>query len=241
MQKIIYTSLSLLAWIALTLIYFSVHANLSSSLFLPPQTSSWLWSNNSQIQVFSDTLEYHNNGNNSSVIGNYFVWTYYDSIYGNFQMNWSANPSQNVRVVWITSACGVGDFGYKLGGYAYSYVGWYVDFDYNDSIFVYYCANTQSLRWYTYSKQIWFQNFSGISFDINYKDSAVPEAPTLSTEFVNPNSQITDTPNQNTWQTWWFPTNPEPNPQTFSSQPFRFNGQTIEFVPENESFFYIIK
>lgn len=245
MQKILYTSFSLLVWIALVLVYLNVSANTpSSSLFLFAQSATWLGSNNSQIQIFPDTLEYHNAGNNSSVIGNYFVWTYYDSVYGNFQMNWSANQSQNVRVVWITSACGIGDYGYKLGWYAYSPLWWYVDFDYNDSVFVYYCENSQSLRWYAYSSQIGFQNFSGIVFDINHKDSALPEAPTLSTEFVNPNSQITNTPTQNTWQTWWFPSvpmNPEPNPQTFSSQPLRFNGQTIEFIPENESFFYIIK
>ena len=221
----------------------SVYAN-SSSIYIDDQGASWLGSNNSQIQIFLESLEYHNRGNNSSVVGNYFVWTYYDSIYGNFQMDWSTNSLENVRVIGTTSACGVGDYGYKLWGYAYSDIGWFIDFDYNNSIFVYYCSSDNSLRGYAYSSHIWFQNFSWITFDIEYIDQDEVELPVLDDDVLWPQTQITTPPPSQTWPTGWLPTaptNPTPNIQALQSQPFRFNGQTIEFVPQNESFFYIIK
>ena len=241
MIKNSYTFFTLLALIVFVFT-LSVHAN-SSSIYIDPQSASWLGSNNSQIQIFSESLEYHNRGNNSSVVGNYFIWTYYDSIYWNFQMNWSSNIWENVRIVGTTSACWIWDYGYKLWGYAYSPVGWFIDFDYNDSTFVYYCNSDQSLRGYAYSSHIWLQNFTWIEFDIEYIDQDEVEIPVLTEEVIWPESQITSPPIQ-TGPTGWFPTppaNPTPNIQAIQSQPFRFNGQTIEFIPENESFFYIIK
>jgi len=243
MRKNTYTIIALLVLLSSWLYYTIASAN-SSSVLLDAQASTGLGSNSSQVQIFADTLEYHNRGNNSSVIGNYFVWNYYDSIYGNFTLNWSTNTLENVRIVSSTSACWTGDYGYQLGWYAYSELGWYIDFDYNDSIFVYYCNSDNSLRWYAYSAHIGYQNFAGISFDIEYIDENEPELPQLDESFTAPVTQITTPPTQPSWPTGWLPSspaNPQPNMQALQSQPFRFNGQTIEFIPENESFFYIIK
>ncbi|MCH8519051.1 hypothetical protein LAT59_04805 [Candidatus Gracilibacteria bacterium] len=243
MQKNIYTFLTLLAGLLYGTLYFSVLAN-SSSIALEAQVGTGLGSNSSQIQIFPNMLEYHNRGNNSSITGNYFVGSYYDSGYGEFQTNWSTNAIENVRIIGTTSACGAGDYGYRLGGYAYSDIGGYIDFNYNDSIFVYYCMSNQQLRGYAYSTHIGFQNFAGISFDIGYIDLESSEVPDLSDEFNAPESQITTPSNEPAGPSGSLPsppTSPQPNTQAIHSEPFRFNGQIIEFVPENESLFFIIK
>lgn len=152
------------------------------------QSASQSGSNNSLISVGS-YLEYINRWDNSSIIGNYFQrGVYYDSIFWFFKTDWSSNQNQNVRIVSSTSKCSSG-YGYKLGGFAYSTTAGFIDFDYSGDIFVYYCVQDASLYGYAYSPSLWFQNFQGISFDIN----KVQEAPTLITGtwfFTNDTSAI---------------------------------------------------
>jgi len=41
-----------------------------------------------------------------------------------------------------------------------------MDFDYNSSIYVYYCESDKKLHGFAYSKALGFQNFEGIGFEI---------------------------------------------------------------------------
>ena len=177
-------------------------------------------SNNSKIST-SESWWYVNKWNNSSIVGNYFTWVYYDNITWYFQTDWSSSELENVRVIGSTSACG-NSYGYKLWGYAYSEYFGFVDFDYNSSIFVYYCLDDWALHGYTYSSDLGFQNFEGITFDIWADSDTVPEEPNGSGSFVNDNSAITNENNENTEDTTIGP-------------------DIVEFESIQESLFYIIK
>lgn len=54
-----------------------------------------------------------NAGNDATTIGNYLQGYYYDSQLGFFHLNWSANPSDNVRIVASTDVCSSG-YGYRF-------------------------------------------------------------------------------------------------------------------------------
>jgi len=206
------------------------------------QTSAGTWSNGSIISVDSN-LSYINKWNNSSVIGNYFSGFYYDSFLWYFETDWNnLNQSENVRVIWSTWKCDTW-YGYKLWGYAWSSSVWFIDFDYNDDVFVYYCVDTSELEWYAYSSFAWFQNFEWISFDIEVIPTTESEEPQSSSTgtFVNESSTITDE-----WSIEWNDEVPLVEDPSSKDNNSNFTTDTIqndliEFDTKYESLFYIIK
>ena len=211
--------LLVLVWIASL---WSVYAADYLSSTISSQSSSGVWSNNSDISVIAwEEPGYWNDGNNSTIIWNYFRGYYYDSIFWFFELDWSTDPSENVSIIWSTSACG-SSYGYKLWWYAYSEYFGFMDFDYSDSIFVYYCEWDKVLHWYSYSKNLWFQNFEGIAFEIVSSVSTLAEN-TSTGIFVN------DTTNINIDEFWSWNLNS------------RVWADLIQLEDDKESIFYIIK
>jgi len=219
-------------------------ADTTSDTFVS-QSSSWLWSNNSVISTeffarpSGSGAYYMNRWNNSSVIWNYFEGFYYDSILGYFELDWSNNLNENVRIISSTWICS-GSYGYKLWWYAYSPAYWYMDFDYNDDTFVYYCEEDRFLRWHAYNVFSWFQNFEGIAFDI-WADSDVPvQESTTNNAFVDSGTS------QNNDSISWDTNIPSSNPWSSRVDNSNFTRNTIqnswfEFDPRAESSFFIIK
>ena len=210
-------------------------ADVVSSVFTS-QTATASGSSNSIISV-DNNLSYINKGDNSAIIGNYFSGYYYDSILGYFETDWSSNRTENVRVVWSTSACG-SSYGYKLGWYAYSTAFGFVDFDFSNSVFVYYCVGDDSLHGYSYSEDLWFQNFEGITFDIETSPSAIPEVPTGTGVFLNDTTTIIEEPTTD-------PRDPVTPPGEQEDSNFSPNStiqaDIIKLDADKESLFYIIK
>jgi len=201
------------------------------------QTSTGLGSNSSVISTEYyprpswSWAYYINRWNNSSVIGNYFEWFYFDSMLWYFEFDWSTDDDLNVRIVWSTNVC-PGSYGYKLGGYSYSPAFWLMDFDYNESTFVYYCESDWFLRWYARAEFWWFQNFEGITFDIlSFSDVPIETPPWDDDTFVNPETNIDGSP-----PGWNSSTQTNSNFTPNSIQNDRF-----EFDVKLESLFYIIK
>lgn len=197
---------------------------LSSNLGV--QSSVGEGSNASQIQLpstwgWNGTAEYWNAWDNSTIIGNFFKWYYYDTVFGYFQLDWSGDTDENVKIIWSTTACSTG-YWYKIGWYAYSPYFGFIDFDYNSNIFVYYCVDDQKMHGYAYNENIWFQNFEGINLAI------IPNVTTLSVNtstwvFVNDTTSI-DKPD------FW-----DGNINTF------IGWDVINLDDDKESIFYIIK
>lgn len=184
-------------------------------------------SNNSTVSVIgASDAQYWNKGNNSTIIGNYFRGFYYDSQYGFFRLDHNkGTPSENVTVVSSTSACSSG-YGYKLWGFAYSESFGFIDFDYNSSIFVYYCESDKKLHGYAYNQSIGFQNFEGIGFEIIPNVGTVTQT-TSTGVFVNDTTSI-------------------PNIPVFTGATSNFDynsifGDTFNLDATQESIFYIVK
>lgn len=221
--------LAILVLLFLTLIISTVQAADGVLEIFTSQSASGVWSNNSVISVDAN-LEYMNKWNNSSIIGNYFRWEYYDSIYGYFTTDWSTNTSQNVRIISSTPKCGT-SYGYKLWWYAYSEAYGFIDLDFNSSIFVYYCLWDWELHGYGYSDALWIQNFEGIAFDITSWSTLIPEEPTGTWAFANDDTDITDNPG---------------DPEEGGAENSDYSGNSIqgdilEFNTDKETLFYIIK
>jgi hypothetical protein len=191
---IISSILFILLWVAFT------YANLISSKELPHFKATenwWNWSITeftvNWTQWTANATQYVNKENNSSIIGNYLKWYYYDSVYWFFKLDWSNDESKNVRIINSTDKCN--GYWYKLWWYAYSENFWFIDFSYDNNTFVYYCVWEWSwwnwkLHWFAYMPNIWFQNFEWIEFDIK------PEVTTKAAEiqddsFVNDTTEIT--------------------------------------------------
>ena len=237
-KKKIWKYLALSGLLFFTLIISAVQAADVVSHIFTSQTATASGSNNSVISVDSN-LEYVNRWNNSSIVWNYFTGYYYDSIYWFFETDWSSNPLENVRVIWSTSACS-GSYGYKLGWYAYSPAVWFVDFDFNSSVFVYYCVNDNSLYGYTYSDTLGLQNFEGITFDISAGALLPPEVPTGTWVFVNDDTSIIqpvedDDDNNDPLD----PEDGDDDDSNFSATTIQ--NDIIEFNADQETLFYIIK
>ena len=207
--------LAFLPFLSFIVIFSSVYAADPSYPFTS-QTATSSGSSWSEISTNS-SLSYVNKWNNSSVVGNYFTGTYYDSMLWFFTTDWSSNELENVRVVGSTNACD-DSYGYKIGGYAFSTYFWFIDFDYDDSIFVYYCLDDGMLHGYWYNGDLGFQSFEWIVFDILADPDTNPEDPDESDAFVNEGSNIT---NEEGTRTVW--------------------PDIIEFEATQESLFYIIK
>lgn len=194
-----------------------------TSIFIEAQQSTGLWSTNSVISfTWSESPTtwnewyYVNLGDNSSIIWNYFEWFYYDSVFWLFQLDWSNDTNENVRIVDSTSNCWTG-YGYKLWWRAYSGKAGYIDFDYNSSTYVYYCEDDNRLHWTAYSQYVWYQNFEWIEVQV------IPNIASLVTElwseiFVNDYTNIGDS--TSSWSLGW---------------------DTINLDDTKESIFYIIK
>jgi len=213
---------SLLLWISF---FWYVFWEDVVSQIIPAQTATGTGSNNSIVEITTNDADYINKGNNSTVIGNYFNGYYYDSIYGFFQLDKLKATGENVRIVGSTSACGTG-YGYKLWGYAYSNYFGFMDFNYNSSIFVYYCESDKKLHGYAYNEDLGFQNFEGIGFEIIPSVSTVAEVSGTGV-FVNDTTELT------TIQTF-----------TGSTSNFDYNSilwDTANLDATQESIFYIIK
>ncbi len=201
---------------------WTVYASDFFSWTILSQNASSVGSNGSNIQIISgEEPWYWNAWNNSTVIWNYFRWFYYDSVFWYFQLDWSGQKDENVSVVWSTTACW-NWYWYKLWGFAYSPYYGFIDFDYSNNIFVYYCVDDSSLHGYAYNENIWFQNFEGIGFEI------IGEVGTVSEDvsdgiFVNDSTKINL---ENFWDwnirsyLWW---------------------DLIQWEDDKESIFYIIK
>jgi hypothetical protein len=142
---------------------------------LSPQTATASGSDNSRISVStgglsadataSGTTSYVNSNSDATVIGDYLKGYYYDSMLGFFRLDWSANPSNNVRFVASSTKCASG-YGYQLGGYAYGAYGGIINFGYSSNINVYYCQSDNKLHGYAYSSDTGFQNFEGVGFSL---------------------------------------------------------------------------
>lgn len=208
------------------------YASDSVASIFTSQSSSGLWSSNSLISVDSN-LSYVNKWENSSIIWNYFTGYYYDSVLGYFEVDTSPNQSENVRIIWSTGACPAW-YGYKLGWYAYSEVFWYVDFDYDSDIFVYYCVVDNELYGHAYNSFLGFQNFEGITFDIDVEATIIPtEEPTWTGAFVNDTSEILEE------EIWWEAWKWESDDSNFNHDSIQ--NDLLEFDGKYESLFYIIK
>lgn len=138
-----------------------------------------------------------NSGDDSSTVGNYFRGYYFDSNYGFFKLDWSADTTQNVRILESTDKCaaiGIGGYGYKIGGYAKSEEVGFIKFDYSSDIFVFYCDSDKKLHGYAYSDIAGFQNFEGISVDISGAPSVLTtfSDPFFSLDSIQGESPITD-------------------------------------------------
>jgi len=215
------------AWVA-----FAVWNDVVSHTF-SSQSSSWVGSNSSIISFITSPSSastdyagyYINKWNNSTIIGNYFEWYYYDSMFWLFKLDWSSDLTQNVRIIWSTTQC-PDSYWYKIGWYAYSEDFGFIDFDYSSAIYVYYCEWDQKLYWYTYNDAIGFQNFDWIGFDVVPNVDTSPVL-TSSGIFVNDSTTIEQIQIY-TWSTsnvdynaiWW---------------------DLNEFDTTKESIFYIIK
>jgi hypothetical protein len=143
--------------------------------YIKTQTSTSKGSNNSEITFSNKSTTYYiNKDNNNSPIWDYLKWYYYDSKFWFFRLDWSDTKTKNTRIIWNTDKCSSGNW-YKFWGFAYSKYVWYIKFDYNSDIFVYYCENDNKLHWYWYSKHLWFQAFEWIWFKIGLIDTTTPE------------------------------------------------------------------
>lgn len=211
----------------LLLSFVVVYAADSLSETLTTQTATWSGSNNSLISVSfgGANTNYVNKENNSTIIWNYFTGYYYDSVFGYFKLDWSADVTENVSIVSETTECSSG-YGYKLGGYAYSTYYGLIDFDYSPSVFVYYCESDNKFHGYAYSEHLGFQNFEWIGFQI--VPSVSTAADTLSsTGFLNDTTAVTTTDAYTG------------SDSTFS--PLNIWGDINELDADQESIFYIIK
>lgn len=209
-------------WVIFASVVFSETA-------ISPQTSVWTWSYNSEIEIKEEWASfswayYVNKWNDSAVIWNYFRWYYYDSVFWFFKLDWSSNPSNNVRVYGSTNKCSTW-YWYKLAWKAESKYVWFIDFAYNSNAFVYYCLDDNKLYGKAYWKNIWYQNFEWISLEL------IADVETL-VEEVNSDIFINDDTSINEINPWWAWSNAWNNSL----------GWDIFHVDDSkESIFYIIK
>lgn len=186
------------------------------------------WAYNSTITFTNEPWKetyYVNSWNNSAIIWDYFKGYYYDSIFWYFKLDWSNEKNDNVRIIGSTDKCSTW-YGYKFWGKAKSNNAWFIDFNYSNDKFVYYCLDDEKLYWEAYWKYIWIQKFDWI--DVKIVDPDTIDQTIGNTNFVNDITNITDTNPPVTWidsnkwfeNIWW---------------------DTYQFDDTDESIFYIIK
>lgn len=196
-----------------------------TSYMITPQNALSQWSYNSIISFTWSTWKegyYVNDKDNSSIIWNYFKWYYFDNVYWFFKLDWSSNSTDNVRILWSTTACSTW-YGYKLWWKAYSEKVWFIDFNYSADTYVYYCLDDKKLHWKAYWKYIWTQSFEWIQVDVVVDVVDLVEKVNNTTIFKNDTTQIekSTTLSQEEIKTLWW--------------------NLIQIDEKSESIFYIIK
>ena len=183
----------LLTFLIMSLLWVSV-VFWATVLTISQQTATLTGSNNGSVTFSSDGThlsEYVNTGDDSTIIGNSFQGYYYDTLYGFFRLDWSTEASENVRIVDTTSACQSG-VGYKLWWKGYSQYAWYIDFNYSEYDFVYYCESDGLLHGEAYSQYVWFHRFEWIGFEIATQIVQEVEVESNTWVFVNDDTTIYD-------------------------------------------------
>lgn len=118
---------------------------------------------------------------------------YFDSMFGVFQVdsgNWGVEvlPDSTLKCLDNTT-----HDGYKLSGYSYNSNFGFVNFNFDADNYVYICISNQIvestiqwyLGWYAYSPYIWFQNFDGITFEVESDQSWISGSGVLITGNTN--------------------------------------------------------
>jgi hypothetical protein len=134
-------------------------------------------------------IQYMNKDNDSSTIQNYLRGYYYDTQFGFFKLDWNTlNTDENVHISASSDRCPTG-YWYRFDGYAQGVDAGFLDFGYNDDIYVYYCESDNKLHGYAYSPDFGLQSFEGISFSVAATSTNNAFTP-VSTDpfFVNNNS-----------------------------------------------------
>ena len=147
------------------------------------------------ISFLTGSITYINRDNDSTMIGNYFTGSYYDSTYGFFKMDHSGDLNKNIRIVGSTDRC-PGSYGYRLGGTAYSTTFGYIRFDPSTVNFVYFCESDKKLRGFWYSSALGWQNFNGLSLQLEtYSNIALTFSGTTNDPFfLNNRSSLGSSP-----------------------------------------------
>lgn len=136
------------------------------------QVSTWTGGFNQKVRTINTwDLKFMNAGNDASMIGNYFVWEYYDEAYGVFSIkNDSGGP---ISIKSMNGNCWPTEIKrYQLTWYAYNDNFWAINFDNDTSDSeIYICIDNDTwnayFEWYAYSPYIWSQSFDGIEFEAN--------------------------------------------------------------------------
>lgn len=127
---------------------------------------------NNTMTISNGDLKFINAWGNNEVVGDYFLGYYYDPAFGVFEI--LRNPGERLRIISESSSqCPSSHDDYKLDGYSYNVNFWFIDFNYDSSIYSYICIpkdpNNPNLNtyfgWYAYSPYIGFQSLSGIDLD----------------------------------------------------------------------------
>lgn len=140
-------------------------------------------------------VQYVNRDNDSSTVNNYLAGYYYDTQFGFFRLDWDAStPFNNVHIIDSTDRCTTG-YGYKLGGFARGEDAGFLDFNYDNSTFVYYCESDQKLHGYAYNLDLGLQSFEGISFNISATGTGIASLSTGTDPFFVNNNSILLLPN----------------------------------------------
>ncbi len=146
--------------------------------------------------------KYYNKDTNSDVVWDYLWWYYYNKNYWFFQLDWSADKLQNVRIIWSTSKCSSW-YWYRFDWYAQSKIGWLIDFGYNKDTYVYYCLSDKRLYWKAYFPAVWEISFDWILLEI----LPISTTPTVNNSkdsfFVNNYSNLFYVNFEEKWVKYW--------------------------------------
>lgn len=152
--------------------------NVITNIELDSSTSSW-WLSTQYVQFFSGayawilapnwikyTSYYIDKDTDSTIEWDFLSWYYWDNQYWFFQLDWSADITKNVRVIWSTNRCGT-SYGFILWWYAKSIgdptnleqVAWFMNFHYDDDHYVYFCKWDGKIYWEIYNEDFWVKSF----------------------------------------------------------------------------------
>lgn len=214
MRKIFNTLILFILLLGVFVVYW---AN-DEQMCLNPNISTSSWSNWSIISFPQETVSiswnlyysgyYVNKDNDSTIIWNYLKWYYYDDIYWFFKLDWDDTWNDNVKIIASTTKC-QDWYWYKFSWFA-AWIDtwnwrdiWFIDFDYSNDIYVYYCENDKKLHWYAYSDDLWFQNFEWISLEVLNNQGVLILEKTDDTFFTNNFTDILSTSINNSDSLQW--------------------------------------